>query len=247
MKDLIKVAAVQIASKKDDATTIKKMAELVRRYNNCQLIVFPEFILSDVDDKELKRVKSISSKNKVCIVFGGIEKEGKKRYDTSFLVEKNKVHKYRKAHVHWSEKFASGNVLEVFETSLGKIGMLICFDSAFVETTRVLALKGAEIVTIVAASPIYFDVKQEVSRIPAIAVTNQVFVIYVNKPVKDKCNGHSTIVSPKGHVLASAGSNESIITSVLNYDDLKEWRREEKVYQYRRPGLYKEIIKGDNS
>lgn len=241
MKDIIYVAAVQISSQKEDLFTIEKMSDLVRRHNYCELMVFPEFTLSNVTESKLRQLKRISSENNVCIVFGGIEKEEKAKYDTAFLIEKGNVHKYRKTHVHWTEDFSSGNKLMVFKTTLGPIGILICFDSAFVEAPRVLALKGAEIVVIIAAVPSFFDVKGEVSRIPAIAVSNQVFVVYVNKPIDEKCNGNSIIVSPKGHVLASAGSRESVITSVLRFEDLKEWRETEKIYSYRRPELYKEI------
>lgn len=42
----------------------------------------------------------------------------------------------------------AGDKYEVFDTELGKIGMLICWDSYFPETARAMALRGAEIILI---------------------------------------------------------------------------------------------------
>jgi predicted amidohydrolase len=120
--------------------------------------------------------------------------------------------------------------------------MLVCYDSTFIETSRVLALKDAEIIVIIAAVPAEFDVKVSLIRIQANAAENQVFIIYVNKPIKEFCSGNSMLVNPKGRVIASAGSVETIITGLFDYHDLKEWREQEHIFPFRRPELYKPLI-----
>ncbi|MFD2044597.1 carbon-nitrogen hydrolase family protein [Ornithinibacillus salinisoli] len=55
---------------------------------------------------------------------------------------------YRKVHLYGTERevFAAGNEFNVFDTKLGRIGLMICFDLDFPESTRILNLKGADIV-----------------------------------------------------------------------------------------------------
>jgi predicted amidohydrolase len=190
----------------------------------------------------LEEIHTFASRQRLSVVAGGIEKEGRRTYDTAFLFDYDKRHKYRKTHVHWTEKFTPGDELPVFDTSLGKIGMLVCYDSTFIETSRVLALAGAEIIVIVAAVPAYFDVKISLIRIQANAAENQVFIVYVNKPMAEMCSGNSMIVNPKGRIVSCAGSVDTVITGILARDDLQQWREQEHVFPYRRPELYGAII-----
>ncbi|NIT00542.1 MAG: hypothetical protein GTO09_00195, partial [Candidatus Latescibacteria bacterium] len=60
-------------------------------------------------------------------------------------MDSEKKESYVKTHVHWTENFVPGKRLKVFSTPVGKIGISICFDAAFPEVWRVLALRGARI------------------------------------------------------------------------------------------------------
>ena len=85
--------------------------------------------------------------------------------------------------------------LPVFTTDFGKIGILICWDSAFPEVSRILALKGAEILF----CPIWGDVRGTESwKITARsrAMDNGVYF------VTSIFDGHSLIVNPAGDILA---------------------------------------------
>ncbi len=55
---------------------------------------------------------------------------------------------HRKIHIFAEEKhyFAPGNKIDVHKTDLGNIGMLVCYDAIFPEISRVLAVRGAEII-----------------------------------------------------------------------------------------------------
>jgi predicted amidohydrolase len=238
MKKIVKVACAQVGSEKTEKKTLEKLLSTIEENSDSDLIVFPEFYFKSVSEEMLDRIMTLIDQTRVAVVFGAVEKEGQSSYDSAYLLEYDKIHRYRKTHVHWTEDFKAGDRLDVFGTSLGKLGMLVCYDSTFIETSRVLALEGAEIIVIVAAVPAYFDVKISLIRIQANAAENQVFIIYVNKPIKELCSGNSMIVSPKGRVISSAGSVETTITGVLNYDDLKEWRQQEHIFPFRRPELY---------
>jgi predicted amidohydrolase len=238
MKKIIKVACAQVSSEKTDQASLEKLAKLVEEHSESDLIVFPEFYFKHIDPTMVDQITKIVEQTRNIVVFGAIEQEGEKTYDTAYLIEYNHFYRYRKTHVHWTEEYDQGDQLDVFNISFGKIGMLVCYDSTFIETSRVLALKGAEILVIIAAVPAEFDVKISLIRIQANAAENQVFIIYVNKPIKEFCSGNSMLVNPKGRIIASAGSVETFITGLFDYHDLKEWREQEHIFPFRRPELY---------
>jgi predicted amidohydrolase len=79
------------------------------------------------------------------------EREHDTIFNTAVLCDRNGacVGRYRKVHLYWPEAVdgvTPGDELPVFETDLGVLGILTCYDSWFPETTRILALRGAELV-----------------------------------------------------------------------------------------------------
>ena len=48
--------------------------------------------------------------------------------------------------------FKAGNEIRVFHTDLGMIGLMVCYDMWFPEVGRLLALKGAELITILSSA-----------------------------------------------------------------------------------------------
>ena len=58
---------------------------------------------------------------------------------------------YRKTHLPFLgvDRFViPGDELQVFDTALGRIGLIICYDLRFPEVTRTLALQGADLVAL---------------------------------------------------------------------------------------------------
>ncbi len=111
-----------------------------------------------------------------------------------------------------------GNFLRVFTTDFGKIGILICWDIAFPEVSRILALNGAEILF----CPIWGDIRgTDIWKITARsrAVDNGVYF------VTSIFDGHSLIVNPAGDILKESGTQGTLITAVidLNYNPPWNW------------------------
>jgi predicted amidohydrolase len=111
-----------------------------------------------------------------------------------------------------------GNSFPVFTTDFGKIGILICWDSAFPEISRILALNGAEILF----CPIWGDVRGPESwKITARsrAIDNGVYY------VTNIFDGHSVIVNPAGDVLQESGVQGTFLKSTidLNYNPPWDW------------------------
>jgi predicted amidohydrolase len=111
-----------------------------------------------------------------------------------------------------------GNTFPVFTTDFGTIGILICWDSAFPEVSRMLAINGAEILF----CPIWGDVRGPESwKVTARsrAIDNGVFF------VTNIFDGHSVIVNPAGDVLQESGTQGTLLmqTIDLNYNPPWDW------------------------
>jgi N-carbamoylputrescine amidase len=83
-------------------------------------------------------------------IVGGItEIDGVTLYDTAVLIGPDGyIGRYRKTHLWNREKliFTAGNDYPVFDTRIGRIGLLICWDIWFPEVPRILAAQGADII-----------------------------------------------------------------------------------------------------
>ncbi len=111
-----------------------------------------------------------------------------------------------------------GNTFPVFTTDFGRIGILICWDSAFPEISRMLAINGAEMLF----CPIWGDVRGPESwKVTARsrAIDNGVFFI------TNIFDGHSVIVNPAGEILQESGTQGTLLTATvdLNYNPPWDW------------------------
>lgn len=104
------------------------------------------------DSKSIKAWEKVAKERNVYIVSGITERDGNNLYNSAVLVgPEGLMGKYRKLHL-WEEEFLwfePGNLgLPVFNTPIGRIGIVICYDMWFPETFRILAAQGADIVCI---------------------------------------------------------------------------------------------------
>jgi len=93
----------------------------------------------------------LAKKNKLHLVAGLVERDAPLVYNTSVLIGPDGalIGKYRKVALPRTEieaGVAPGHEYPVFDTALGKIGMMICYDGFFPEVARQLSLRGAEII-----------------------------------------------------------------------------------------------------
>jgi predicted amidohydrolase len=117
----------------------------------------------------------------------------------------------------------TGSRADVFETSLGDIGIIICYDGDFPELSRLLAVKGAEIIVRPAALMRSYDIWYITNA--ARAYDNHVYVVATNSVGPDAGGnyyfGHSMIVNPIAWRLAQARGSEEIIAARLDPDPLR--------------------------
>src|SRR6202011_935727 len=118
------------------------------------------------DDPYVKRLAQEAAGRDVHIIMGASTHKGTfpgQAYNSALLIgPEGLVGVYSKTHVAAfaidgmvsTEKawWSPGNELPVFETSLGRIGIEICYDNSFPEVSRTLTLKGAEIIPHISAA-----------------------------------------------------------------------------------------------
>lgn len=130
-----------------------------------------------------------------------------------YLCHRNgEIEMYEKLHItpdeekYWGLK--GGDDLRVFDTDVGKIGILICYDVEFPENVRLLAKGGADLVVVPTALPKGWSGDFIANHMIAVrAFENQVFVAYINHSGSDELfeyAGLSRIAAPDGKLLTEA-------------------------------------------
>lgn len=133
---------------------------------------------------------------------------------------------HRKVHIPPGEHgvYTAGDGFAAFDTPVGRVGMLICYDKVFPEAARALALDGAEIVACMAAWPVcrlrparFMRNDRQVKHFNALdvarAVENQVVWVASNQYGslgRLRFPGQAKVVDPDGRVLSSTGGRAGI-------------------------------------
>jgi len=163
----MKISLIQQAFKGDKESTVKHTVDMIRNSNG-ELVILQELHQSEYfcksedtkyfdlaesfkDDVEFWR-KVSEEENRVLVtslfekVMDGIY------YNTAVVFDKGKLAgKYRKTHIPddpgFYEKFyfTPGDEIKPIDTSIGRLGVLVCWDQWYPEPARIMALKGAEI------------------------------------------------------------------------------------------------------
>jgi len=250
MEKKFKVALAQISCKREDkAENMKKMTEMVQKAKKqaAELIIFPELSLTGYVVKDqiyelaetipgpsTKAIENLARRFKTHIVFGMPELSEKAQatiYNAAVLVgPEGLVGKYRKMHLPthsvFEEKryFRPGYQTAVFDTELGKIGLIICYDIFFPEVSRLTRLKGAQLIVCISASPsvrrAFFE-----TLTAARAIENAAYLAYVNLVgIEDGLQfwGGSRLIGPQGKVLVQAKyDEEDLVSCEVDYADIR--------------------------
>jgi predicted amidohydrolase len=276
MPDKIKIAAVQtnpkITKNKDNLDKILSEIETATK-NGADLVVFSECALTGYvfssREEALPYAESIpgasTDKLSACCrqlgiyaVVGLMEREAGRCYNAAVLTgPKGLIGKYRKNHLPFLgvDRFLDpgDQPFRVYSTPIGNIGIHICYDSAFPESTRVMALLGADI----AVLPTNFPAGREKMLdyvVNTRALENKIHFVAVNRVGSERGTsfcGRSKIVNASGDTLveASRDKEEAVYAEV----SLAEAREKHIVFKAgefeldrmrdRRPELYGEITK----
>jgi predicted amidohydrolase len=193
-------------------------------------------------------LQRLAKRRSCCIVAGMAEKEGKKLFNSSVLIDPlGLVATYRKIHLFDEEKLWFDPGDQPFPTvALDdiRIGLMICFDWIFPEAMRSLALNGSQIICHSANLVLPYCQNAMVTR----CIENHVYAITANRIGSEKrrerslvFTGKSQIVSPHGEILVQSGAAIEEARAV-EIDPLIAWDKHitgrNHLFNDRRPEMY---------
>ena len=226
-----------------------------------QLIVTPEVVIGGKDfikgaitvpGPATEPFQKIAQDHATHLVLGVRERDGDAVRNSAVLIAPDGQVRgvYRKVHLASSEQLSGilpGDSFPVFDTTIGRIGNLICMDTTVCESARMLALGGADIVCFPImgdlradrwspGSPIYDEGRWK-AIMRTRAIDNQVCMAVARNNVKGSC-----IIDRKGDILAWNEGDREVITATLPAEDgYRLWNGgdfKEVTFMLRRPGLY---------
>jgi deaminated glutathione amidase len=142
-----------------------------------------------------------------------------------------------------SEHEEGGDEIVLSETAGGvELGLTVCYDLRFPELYRILAVRGARVITVPSAFTLATTRDHWEPLLRARAIENQAFVIAANQIGEHargyRSGGRSMIVDPWGVVLATAPDAETFAIADLDLERQAEIRRTLPSLANRRPAAY---------
>jgi predicted amidohydrolase len=268
----MRAAAVQLHSTPDRDRNLAAADRLTREAAaaGAELVVLPEkwpalgtpdqtiAAAEPFDGPILQWAKAIAGELGIDLVAGSFsERTGEERgANTSVHIGPDGELKasYRKIHMFdvevggrvykESEHEAPGDEIVLSQTADGtNLGLTICYDVRFPELYRILAVRGAEIVTVPAAFTFATTRDHWEVLLRARAIEGQAFVVAANQVGEHapgiRSGGRSMIVDPWGVVLATAPDTETFVVAELDLARQAEIRRTLPSLANRRPEAYR--------
>ncbi|TLS38618.1 carbon-nitrogen hydrolase family protein [Pseudalkalibacillus caeni] len=248
-KEVIFLLKVMLAQMKpvlfDKTINLQKMERYIQvaSKENADLILFPELALTgyftrdktislaeDLEGKSIKLLQSWARDYNIKVITGFPEVKGDSVYNSAIFINNDGmiIGTYQKCHL-WDEEykyFQPGNSYPIWETDIGKIGIMICYDTEFPEVARTLALKGAQLIFAPTANMSPLEHSQRI-YIQARAVENQIFVATTNRVgIEEDTHffGESAAADPFGRFLTLGEDKEEHYFVEINLERISEAR-----------------------
>jgi len=266
----VRAAAVQLNSTSEKARNLATAERLVRAAaaDGAELVALPEKwnlltggreLLAGaepLDGPSLSAARGWARTLGIHLLAGSIAErgEGEKAFNTSVLIgpDGEDLAVYRKIHmfdvdaggVAYRESEHEQAGTEVVTAPLGELiaGLSVCYDLRFPELFRILALRGARLLTVPSAFTAATGRDHWEVLLRARAIENQAFVLAPNQvgtaPPHFDSYGHSAIVDPWGTVLALAPDEECFVAADLDLAAQDQVREALPSLAHRRPQVY---------
>ncbi|GAB4234609.1 MAG: carbon-nitrogen hydrolase [Acidobacteriota bacterium] len=243
------------------------LQELFRSLYFCQDEDVGRFDLAEpIPGPSTRTLAELARELGIVIVASLFERRGAGLYhNTAVLLEKTGeiAGIYRKMHIpddpHYYEKFyfTPGDLgFRAFRTSVGNVGVLVCWDQWFPEAARLTALAGAEILLYPTAIGWLGGQSEETNRAQweawetvqrGHAIANGVFLAAVNRVGPEENLtfwGRSFVADPFGRILARApGDEEAVLVVECDLERVERIRREWCFLRDRRVDAYDGLTK----
>jgi predicted amidohydrolase len=262
------MGAVQMTSTADRARNLDTALRLVGEAADlgAKLVALPENFAymgpeegrlagaETIEGPTLGALRELARRRRIFVLAGSISEKvdvPKKTANTSVLIADDGaiVAAYRKIHLFdvnipdgaryaESEGVVPGDKAVVAPTSLGRIGLTVCYDLRFPELFRKLASLGAEVITIPAAFTLFTGKDHWEVLVRARAIENLAYVIAPAQVGRHSANrqtfGNAMIVDPWGVVLARCPDGEGVCVAPFRRERIEQTRAELPALKHRR-------------
>ena len=208
-----------------------------------------------VDGAQIRRLAELAGDLVVMAGYCELDQEGRRFNSVVCVTGDGVLGNHRKVHQPLREDahYTPGDRFAAFDTPVGRVGMMICYDKAFPESARALALDGAQIVVCVSAWPgsrtdAPADLAQDrwTKRFDlfdqARALENQVLWVSANQSGSFgsmRFVASAKVCGPGGDVLAGTGIAPGTAVAEVNVEELLEQARRAMGHlRDRRPSAY---------
>lgn len=196
-----------------------------------------------------------AKRNKIGVIATVYERNKNKNelkvYDTAVIINNKgqitsvyrKLHLYNALGFRESDKLIQGNVIEKpVSTSVGNIGLMICYDIRFPEMSRILTVNGADIL-VVPSAWVYGIMKEDHWRtmIMARAIENGSYIIAPDQ-VGNIFSGRSMVADPFGTVLLDMGDKQGMDVVEIDKSRVMKIRESLPLLKNRRLDIYRKNI-----
>jgi predicted amidohydrolase len=248
----------------DNVEQYLALAEDAADYNP-DLLVMPEIILQwglpgpafdhavRIPGPEIDAFGNLAREHEMMITFSAVEEDGDLFYNTMVVLapDGDLFGTYRKTHLAIGEGWdgtTPGDELPVVDTPLGKVGCTICKDSSLLDSTRVPAERGIEMMLLSIMgdhravewqwAPGSFSPDRWKTIMRARAIENHIWMVIA----RNNCEG-SCIISPSGDILAWNDGRQRVIVAECDLgEELRTFRGStfrDSTWAERRPHLYR--------
>lgn len=244
---------------------LKAMEEAARQ--GASLILFPEMFLTGYlirdrlaelaesleDGPALTALRQKAKDLAMGVVVGvPLANPGGKPYNAVVMIDRDGSIAGFQAKTHFfggeEKMFDPGASLRAFDTSFGRMGILVCYDGEFPETARTLALDGAKLICMCAANMTPYE-DYHFLYMRTRAMENRAYTLYCNYVGTEKrfhyC-GQSGAFHPTGKILAEGDTEQEAM--LYAQVDMADTVAEDDFLNYlnhRRPGLYHPDLTGE--
>ena len=271
----LRIACVQLTSRDDKAANVERAERLVAQAaaTGADVVLLPEkwnFIGEAMELHEaaepleggtsIEAMAGWARRHGITLVGGSIteRREGRVKLSNTCVVfdpEGRITAVYRKIHLfdvevgghvyRESEAEEPGDEPVVVDAEGWRVGLSVCYDLRFPELFRILAVEGAQIVTVPANFTLYTGKDHWHILLRARAIENQCYVVAAAQIGETRPGrlsyGRSLIADPWGTVLAEAPDEECVIVAELDHARLERIREQLPSLASRQPGAYRRL------
>lgn len=264
----MRIALAQMAMGPDMNENADKSLSMLEEAagQGADLVLFPEIQLSpffpkyekrdaseyilEKTDAAVRRVQDACARRSIFASPNFYIRENGKLYDMSLLIDNEGriIGEQKMVHIAQNEFFyeqdyysPSEEGFRVFDTRLGKIGIVVCFDRHYPESIRTEALRGADLILIPTA-----NTKGEPSDVFEWEIRVQAFQNSVNVAMCNRTgaedmiefSGESLVTDYNGNRLVLADDREQLVVADIDMEGARKARIRKPYTSLRRPELY---------